>query len=85
MTSQQFTEWLAYDQLEPFGELRADFRVAQLTSITANVNRDRERRPEPFIPLDFMPYAEQPELEPEELSPEELSLQIKSELFGKKD
>ena len=26
MTSRQLAEWMAYDRLEPFGELRADYR-----------------------------------------------------------
>jgi hypothetical protein len=54
--SQEFTEWQAYDRLEPIGEGRLNLILAGLASMTANINRDREARPEPFEVEDFIPY-----------------------------
>lgn len=55
MSSAEFTEWLAYSTLEPFGEERADLRAATICAVTANQNRDRKRHPKPFTAADFMP------------------------------
>lgn len=54
MSSSEFTEWRAFYELEPFGDWRADLRVARLTQITAEVNRDSKKRPEPYEVRDFM-------------------------------
>ena len=35
-----------------------DLRAGAIASVIANVNRDREARPEPFAYLDFMPWSE---------------------------
>ena len=53
MSSRELAEWRAYDRMEPIGEPRADFRLAVLTSILANANRDVSKKPEPFGPADF--------------------------------
>lgn len=37
------------------GEHRADFRNAQVCWILAEVNRDKEKRSEPYTPFDFLP------------------------------
>lgn len=37
-------EWELYYKLEPFGEERADWRLAQLTCLTANLNRGKGKR-----------------------------------------
>lgn len=55
MTSLDVAEWKAYFSVEPFGESRADLRMGILASLIANVNRDRKKKPEPFVPADFMP------------------------------
>jgi hypothetical protein len=62
--SWEFTEWQAYDRLEPIGEGRANLILAGLSSMTANINRDREARPEPFGVEDFIPYYVRPPLPP---------------------
>ena len=67
LSSRQLTEWMAYDQLEPFGERRADLRMAVLASLIANANRDPDKRREPFTPADFMPRFEaEPQAQPAE-------------------
>jgi len=55
VSSREFTEWLAYARLEPFGPEADDQRMAQLMALIANVNRDPKRRKVPFTPDDFMP------------------------------
>lgn len=54
MSSREFAEWLAYYNLEPFGEVRADLRMATLAALIANANRDARKRKEPYTPRDFM-------------------------------
>jgi hypothetical protein len=54
--SWEFTEWRAFDRLEPIGQGRITLALAGLTSMTANINRDRKAKPEPFEVEDFIPY-----------------------------
>ena len=37
MSARRFAEWMWYEQVEPFGELRADYRSAQVVSMIHNV------------------------------------------------
>ena len=53
MDSAELTEWMAYDQVEPFGEWRADLRAGIVASTIANALRGRGSRP--FRPEDFIP------------------------------
>lgn len=55
MSALEFSEWLAYYQLEPFGDERADLRMAILASLIANANRDKKKRKKAFDPKDFIP------------------------------
>lgn len=48
---------MAFFQLQPYGEWRADFRAASLMALIANVNRDPKNSKE-FTPQDFMPDFE---------------------------
>lgn len=61
MSSKEFAEWMAYAQIEPFGDERADLRMAILASLIANVNRDPKKRSTPYEVSDFMPRFETPE------------------------
>lgn len=38
MTAKQFFEWIAFDELEPFGEERDDIRTASIVQMIHNVN-----------------------------------------------
>lgn len=58
MSSHEFTEWMAFAQLEPFGEERADFRAALIAMIVANANRDPKRKQAPYTIDDFMLFRE---------------------------
>jgi len=51
--SREFAEWLAYQQIDPSGEDRADLRAAIIACVIANANRDPKSKP--FTPSDFMP------------------------------
>jgi len=37
LTAKEFQRWMWYEQVEPFGELRADYRAAQIVSMIHNV------------------------------------------------
>ena len=43
LTAKQFMEWEHYAQLEPFNELRQDYRIASIVTMLANVNRDPKK------------------------------------------
>jgi hypothetical protein len=54
MTAQQFLEWGEYAALEPFDEVRADYRAASIVQMIANMNRDTKKHPKPFALSDFV-------------------------------
>lgn len=51
--SAEFAEWIAYYQVEPFGEERADLRAGIGAAVVANVNRGAGAKA--FSAVDFMP------------------------------
>lgn len=53
ITSRQLSEWMAYNEIEPFGEDRDDLRMGIIASTIANVNRSNGKKP--YKPQDFMP------------------------------
>lgn len=55
ISSAEFAEWMAYAQLEPFGQGREDTRAGVIASLIANANRDTDKRSTPFGPEDFFP------------------------------
>lgn len=55
---------MAFSQVEPFGEERADLRSATIACIIANVNRGKDQRP--FEVSDFMPKFDPPEQQTED-------------------
>lgn len=68
MSGREFVEWMAFYQLEPWGEERADLRQAFTTKMLYDVNRDPKKSKD--LPVTtWMPYTEQPEREhnPEQL------------------
>ena len=54
MSSREFAEWVAYAGMEPFGETRADIRIATLAALFAEANRDRKRRRKAFSVGEFV-------------------------------
>lgn len=48
ITAKQFRDWEIYHELEPFGEIRADYRVAAVVQMLYNVNRGAKQKPLPL-------------------------------------
>lgn len=46
---------MVYYNIDPFGNERGDYHAAQVSSIIAEVHRDRKKRKEPYRATDFMP------------------------------
>lgn len=84
--SEELTEWMAFERLEPFGALADEMRLGQIAATVANVQRGKDT--EPYTPAFFMPslkramngYADQ---EAREMTPEELSNLIDAKIFGR--
>lgn len=57
LDSHQIAEWMAYSQIEPFGEQEAFWRSGMMASTIANVNRGKNTKG--FKPEDFMPKIKQ--------------------------
>lgn len=55
----EFNEWMAYYSIEPFGIDREDFRMGQVCSVIANVNRDPKQKPQPYTPDNFIPMSKE--------------------------
>lgn len=55
MSASEFTEWMAFDQIDPFGESRADLRAGLVAA--AVVNHSMSPPKDPARPIDFMPFA----------------------------
>ncbi len=81
MSSREFSEWMAYYSLEPFGEERADLRIAILDSLIANANRD-PKKGKALKPADFMPAFDQPE---QEMQDQMQIVELLNVTFGGKD
>ncbi len=50
ISSAEFSEWLAYYQVEPFGEERADLRAAIIASTQASTMTNKRFKPAEFMP-----------------------------------
>ena len=57
LTSRQLSEWMAFAELEPFGERNRDLSIGLLTSLLANIHRDSDKKSDPFLPDDYMPLS----------------------------
>ncbi len=56
ISSQEFSEWMAFARLQPFGESRMDYRFAMLAALVANLWTDSRKKR--WTPEDFMPDFE---------------------------
>ena len=87
MSAAELAEWAEFAEVEPFGSHYDDLRAGSMTSAIYNVNRDPQRRAEPFDPLDFCPWNAL--MQPDEaaparpLDPEALSAKLDAVLFGR--
>lgn len=59
-------EWETYAALEPFDEVRADIRSAQIAQMLYNINRDSTKDPKGKPLSEFMLEFDREELTPEE-------------------
>lgn len=66
MSSKEFSRWMAYDRIDPFGPRRDDLRAGKIAATFAEIHRDRQRHPEPFTADEFAIHFEAPEEEIEE-------------------
>lgn len=64
VSSAEFTEWMAYSQIERFGPQMDDLRMGNVAAAIYNVNRDTKTRPDAFGPADIFGWMEQPKEEP---------------------
>jgi hypothetical protein len=66
ISAREFAEWLAEFSIAPWGEERADYMLAQLTSYFVQANKRKGAR-DPS-PTDFMPWTEQKKIgDPDEM------------------
>lgn len=77
VSSREFVEYWAFDQLEPFGPERADINAGIVASTVANSVRNPKKRQRPYSPAEFIPKYGPPEVE-EELTPEEFEARIEA-------
>ena len=66
MPYQVYQDWIAYAQVEPFGEERGDLRAGIIASTVANCLA-RQEGDRAYKPSDFMPQFQQREKTPDEL------------------
>lgn len=71
MSSQEFTEWMAFARIEPFGALVDDYRAGLYPSMKANSCREGK---EPIGPLDLFPWNAEPEPEAPDASQQIIGL-----------
>lgn len=60
MSSREFSAWMEYAEIEPFGSPRDDLRAGEVAAVVANVYRNPKVRAEPFTPGDFFPELAPP-------------------------
>ena len=58
MTSWEYSEWQAFDAIEPIGAWRMDYNFGMLCALNANMNRSKGSKA--FSAQDFMPFLPQP-------------------------
>jgi len=87
VTSQDITEMMAFERLEPFGALADEYRLGTVAATVANVQRGPDA--EAYKAQDFMPSlrraidGEEPRRLGEDLDPEQLSRLIDAQVFGR--
>ena len=75
VSSKEFTEYLAYFNVEPWPEERADINSASIATLLANIHRDPQKQPTPFgiqdLKIDYWKQEESQE-ERNEQTPEQM-------------
>ena len=57
MGTDEFAEWIAFDRIETIRTDAPTWQIAQLTALTANINRDTKKRKEPYGSEDFAMFT----------------------------
>ena len=70
LTASQVTGWFDYESIEPFGENRSELRHGQLLAMHHNLNRDPEKKKEPWQSIEKV------------LTQEQIQEKIDREVFG---
>lgn len=84
LTAKQFREWQMFYDLEPFGEVRDDYRTASIVAMIANVNRDPKKRKEPYKLEDFLlKFGEQPPKKQQTWQQQALMLKMLAAAYSK--
>lgn len=55
LAERELAEWMAYARIEPWGEERADLRMAILAAAVANFSQWKRRDGKPWQPSEFLP------------------------------
>lgn len=64
MTPSQLGEWLAYYEIDPWGEQRADLRAAIVATEIHRAAGSRRSDGQPIEPKQFMRFIDQPQQKP---------------------
>lgn len=49
-SSKELSEWIAYNNIDPFGNMRGDIQAGIISSTMANLWADEKTKPDDFIP-----------------------------------
>lgn len=79
ISADKFVEWMAFYELDPWGDQRADLRAAEHMAIVVNMNIPKGKKKVTI--RDFMHYAEQPD--PKPMSQEESIRYIQDSIRGR--
>lgn len=83
LTATQILEWQVYDELDPFGEERADYRSAQIVQALWNIARDATKHPNGWSIEEFvLAFGDTPRLAKVPQSLETMELLIDSWIAG---
>ena len=81
VSARELRDWELYYLVEPWGEWRADYRMAILASVDANIHRGKDSKA--YEPKDFMPeFERRPEPTPAEFT---LFMEQLNAAFGGQD
>lgn len=70
MPASDFFEFMVFERLEPFGDLRGDLQAGIIAATLANINRGKNTKP--FKAADFMPNWNQPVEQIKQQTPEQV-------------
>ena len=51
VSSPEFTQWIAFNNIEPIGPVRFDIPIAILCDVIAHAHGDKQSRPQKWLPV----------------------------------